>query len=187
VFDAFATEERMRIYGKGIRRRAGPMLGGDSPRLRMAWSLTFSLPGTPVLLYGDEIGMEDDLSRDGRMSVRLPMDWGEVAAQRRDPDSLLNFVSKLVHARRSAPEFGWGQSTLLENESEALFARRCDWQGSTVFALHNLSEAPIEATLELGDDVTGVEDLLELRRHVVQRGRLEVDLGAYGSLWLRAR
>jgi trehalose synthase len=187
VFDAFAPEERMRIYGQGIRRRAGPMLGGDSPRLRMAWSLTFSLPGTPVLLYGDEIGMEDDLSRDDRMSVRLPMDWGEVAAQRRDPDSLLNFVSKLVHARRSAPEFGWGQSTLLENESEALFARRCDWQGSTVFALHNLSEAPIEATLELGDDVTGVEDLLELRRHVVQRGRLEVDLGAYGSLWLRAR
>ena len=51
------------------------MLGGDGPRLRMAWSLLFSLPGTPVMLYGDEIGMVEDLAREGRMSVRTPMQW----------------------------------------------------------------------------------------------------------------
>ena len=63
----------MRIYGHGIRRRTASMLGGDGPRLRMAWSLLFSLPGTPVLLYGDEIGMGAELSLHGRMSVRTPM------------------------------------------------------------------------------------------------------------------
>ena len=59
---AFAPDEDMRIYGgKGIRRRAASMLGGDGPRLRMAWSLTLSLPGSPVLLYGDEVAIEEDL------------------------------------------------------------------------------------------------------------------------------
>jgi trehalose synthase len=187
VFGAYAPDEGMRIYGHGIRRRAASMLGGDSARLRMAWSLTLSLPGTPVVLYGDEIGMEEDLSRDGRMSVRIPMDWAAVGEQRRRPDSLLALMSKLVHARRSAPELGWGRSTLLENEPEALFAHRCDWQGSAVVALHNLSAAPLQAELELGDDVSGVDDLLELREHAVERGRLSVELGAYGYLWLRAR
>ena len=129
------------------------MLGGDSPRLRMAWSLTLTLPGTPVVLYGDEIGMEEDLARDGRMSVRLPMDWADVARQRRAPDSLLAFVSGLLHARRSAPELGWGRSTLLENEPEALFAHRCEWQGSVVFALHNLSAEPVEDPDALWDDL----------------------------------
>ena len=187
VFRAFAPDEGMRIYGHGIRRRAASMLGGDSPRLRMAWSLTLSLPGTPVVLYGDEIGMEEDLSIEGRMSVRLPMDWAAVEEQRRTPDSLFAFMSKLMRARRSAPELGWGHSTLLENEPEALFAHRCDWQGSAVFALHNLSAAPLKAELDLGDDVTGVDDLLELRDHAVERGRLSVELGEYGYLWLRAR
>ena len=76
VFAAFAPQEDMRIYGHGIRRRAASMLGGDGPRLRMAWSLLFSLPGTPVMLYGDEIGMVEDLAREGRMSVRTPMQVG---------------------------------------------------------------------------------------------------------------
>ena len=51
------------------------MLGGDGPRLRMAWSLMLSLPGSPVILYGDEIGMGEDLGLDGRMAVRTPMQW----------------------------------------------------------------------------------------------------------------
>src|SRR4051794_25442885 len=75
VFAAFAPEQDMRIYGHGIRRRAASLLGGDGPRLRMAWSLLMSLPGTPVVLYGDEIGMGERLSLEGRMSVRTPMQW----------------------------------------------------------------------------------------------------------------
>jgi glycosidase len=162
------------------------MLGGDGPRLRMAWSLMLTLPGTPVLLYGDEIAMGEDLSRDGRMSVRLPMPWSDVAEQSRDEGSLLRFLTRLLHARREAPELGWGTSTLLENDPPALLAHRSEWQGSTVITAHNLSDEPVEAELDLGDDVTAVEDLLELREHEVRDGRLRVRLDAYGYLWLRA-
>src|SRR6185437_4348038 len=143
VFAAFAPDEDMRIYGHGIRRRTASMLGGDGPRLRMAWSLLLTLPGTPVILYGDEIGMGENLSLDGRMSVRTPMQWSpgqdagfstaerlvrpitdgtfgpnrvSVADQRRSEDSLLRFLTRLIHARRQAPELGWGMSTLLEND-----------------------------------------------------------------------
>jgi glycosidase len=143
------------------------------------------LPGTPVMLYGDEIGMGEDLRREGRMSVRLPMPWSDVAEQRRDPDSLLRFLTRLVHARREAPELGWGTSTLLENDPPALLAHRCDWEGSTVVTVHNVSGSPVTAELELGDGVTGVDDLLELREHHVRDGRLRVELDAYGYLWLR--
>jgi len=187
VFAAFAPDPDMRIYGHGIRRRAASMLGGDGPRLRMAWSLMLSLPGTPVVLYGDEVGMGEDLSRDGRMSVRLPMDWDRVAEQRRTPGSLLEHIAELAHRRRTTPELGSGESTLLENEPAALFAHRCDWQDSTVFALHNLAEEPLATEIDLGADVTGVDDLLALREHTVEGGRLRVELGAYGYLWLRAR
>jgi glycosidase len=186
VFAAFAPQEDMRIYGHGIRRRTAAMLGGDGPRLRMAWSLLFSLPGTPVMLYGDEIGMVEDLRREGRMSVRTPMQWSDVAEQERTSDSLLRFVRRLAHERREAPELGWGVSTLIENEPVPLFARRSDWQGSTVFVVHNLSAEPVAAELDLGEDVVGVDDLLELRDHHVAGGRLRVELDGYGYLWLRA-
>jgi trehalose synthase len=187
VFAAFGPEKDMQMYGHGIRRRAASMLGGDGPRLRMAWSLMLSLPGTPVVLYGDEIGMREDLSREGRMAVRTPMEWNAVDAQRRDDDSLLQFMAKLLHRRHSAPEFGLGTSRLLENEPPALFAHRCDWQDSSVLALHNLSDETVAAELDLGDDVDAVDDLLERRDHHVEGGRLRVELGAYGYLWLRVR
>jgi len=185
VFAAFAPDEDMRIYGHGIRRRAASMLGDDA-RLRMAWSLTLSLPGTPVILYGDEIGMVEDLAIAGRMAVRTPMEWDRVADQRRDADSLLHFMTRLVHQRRDTPEFGWGESRLIENDPATLFAHRSDWEGSTVFAIHNLSSETVEYDLDLGEDVAGVDDLLELRDHEVEGGRLRLRLDAFGYLWLRA-
>jgi trehalose synthase len=188
VFAAFAPEERMRIYGHGIRRRAAPMLGGDADRLRMAWSLLFSLPGTPVLLYGDEIGMGENLDLPGRMAVRTPMEWPDVAAQRRDRDSLLNWMERLIRRRRERPEFGWGQITLIETAAHSVFAHRADWEDSTVVAVHNLGEEDVDAELELGADVVAIDDLLEEREHdLLDGGRLRVRLGRYGYVWLRAR
>ena len=77
VFDAFGPEPDMQLYGRGLRRRLPPMLGGDPQRIRMAYSLLFSLPGTPVLFYGEEIGMGENLAAEGRMAVRTPMQWSD--------------------------------------------------------------------------------------------------------------
>ena len=83
VFDAFGPDEDMRLYDRGIRRRLAPMLGGDRRRLELAYSLQFSLRGTPVIRYGEEIGMGDDLSLPGRDAIRTPMQW----SRSRTPDS----------------------------------------------------------------------------------------------------
>ena len=77
AFAAFGPEPDMQAYERGIRRRLAPMLGGDERRLKLAFSLMFALPGTPVLWYGDEIGMGDDLSLPERNSVRTPMQWSD--------------------------------------------------------------------------------------------------------------
>src|SRR3712207_4473874 len=127
----------MRVSGRGLPRRLPPMLSGDPRRVRMVYSLMFSLPGTPVLFYGEEIGMGENLAVEGRMAVRTAMQWtdGEnggfstaapeelavpvvdggfgpthvnVQAQRRDPDSLLGFITHLVLRYRECPELGWG-------------------------------------------------------------------------------
>lgn len=71
-FRAFGPEKSMQLYDRGIRRRLAPMLGGDERRLKLAYSLMYSLPGTPVLRYGDEIGMGDDLSLPERNCARTP-------------------------------------------------------------------------------------------------------------------
>ena len=75
VFAAFGPEPEMQLYGRGIRRRLAPMLGNDRRRIEMAYALQFSLPGTPVIRYGDEIGMGEDLSLPERNAIRTPMQW----------------------------------------------------------------------------------------------------------------
>jgi trehalose synthase len=215
VFDAFGPEKDMQLYGHGLRRRAASMLGGDGPRLRLAWSLLFALPGTPIVFYGDEIGMGENLAIEDRYAVRSPMQWSadphggftkapepvrpltegafspervNVHDQRRDPGSLLHFMQHLILSRRERPEFGWGSVTLIESEAPSLLCHRCDWQGSTVVAVHNLDGEAATTTLELGDDAGGVDDVLEGRAlEVAEGGRLEVELGGYGYLWLLVR
>lgn len=75
VYQVFALDKRMRIYGRGIRRRLAPMLGGDRRWIEPAYSLLLTMPGTPVIIHGDEIGMGEDLALQERWSVRTPMQW----------------------------------------------------------------------------------------------------------------
>ena len=171
VFAAFGPEERMQVYGRGLRRRLPPMLDGDPRRVRMVYSLLFSLPGTPVLFYGEEIGMGEDLDAEGRLAVRTPMQWTSgpnggfstadpgrlpgpvvdggfaprfvnVADQRRDPDSLLSFVKLLVRRYRESPELGWGAFTVLEQPHPEVLAHLCSWDDGTLVAVHNLDAEP---------------------------------------------
>jgi len=75
VFAAFGPEPELQLYGRGLRRRLPTMVGGDARRIRLLYSLAFALPGTPVLFYGEEIGMAENLAIPGRSSVRAPMQW----------------------------------------------------------------------------------------------------------------
>jgi glycosidase len=184
VFAAFGPEERMQVYGRGLRRRLPPMLDGDPRRVRMVYSLLFSLPGTPVLFYGEEIGMGEDLDAEGRLAVRTPMQWTagrnggfsdaparklpgpvvtggfapefvNVADQRRDPESLLAFMKLLVRRYRECPELGWGTFTVLDQPHASVLAHLSEWDDGALVALHNLSPEPRTVPLRLdGCDAT---------------------------------
>jgi trehalose synthase len=214
VFDAFGPEKELQLYGRGIRRRLPTMLDGDERRVRMMYSLAFSLPGTPVLFYGEEIGMAENLAIEGRYSVRAPMQWSaepqagfttaekaarpvvedgpfgyrdvNVTRQRRDPDSLLNWMERLIRRRRECPELGWGEWALLDAGDTAVFAQRSDWEGSTVVAVHNLAGREARARLELGEEGQLV-DLFHDEEQELDGGAVAVELPPYGAHWFRLR
>ena len=167
VFAALAPGANMRIYGRGVRRGWAPMMR-NSAQLRMTMSLLFALPGVPLLMYGQEIGMGDDLSRGGRDSVRLTMQWSDgpggefsgrtsggvtdaaqadgpygyrrinVRAQQDDPDSPLNLVRRLIALRAEHPEIGESDWQIRNSGNEALLI--LDY--GTVTVIHNFSRHP---------------------------------------------
>jgi maltose alpha-D-glucosyltransferase/alpha-amylase len=215
-FDAFGPDESMQVYGRGLRRRLPTMLGNDRARIELAYSLLFALPGTPVLFYGEEIGMGENLDVPDRMSVRTPMQWsgepgggfstgdperfpapmpsGEfgpehvnVASCRRNPESLLSWMERLIRRRNETPELGFGAWQVLDVGTSAVLAHRCDWQGSTVVALHNFSAEPVKAQLVLDDldDVVGLDDLLDGDRHDLDGPTVELELEGHGYRWFR--
>jgi maltose alpha-D-glucosyltransferase / alpha-amylase len=178
VFAAFGPEREHQLYDRGIRRRLAPMLGGDRRRLELAYSLMFTLPGTPVLRYGDELGMGDDLSLPERTCCRTPMHWStephggftksdkpvvpiisggpygyehlNAAQQRRDPNSLLNWTERIIRMRKEVPEVGWGTFQVLDAGDDAVLALRYDWRNNAVLFLHNLAADPREITFSTG-------------------------------------
>jgi maltose alpha-D-glucosyltransferase/alpha-amylase len=215
VFAAFGPDPELQLYGRGLRRRLPTMLGGDQRRLRMVYSLAFSLPGTPVLFYGEEIGMAENLAIEGRMSVRSPMQWSDerhggfstapedaelcrpvvdapgwapervnVAAQRREDDSLMNWMERLIRRRRECPELGWGAWTLLDAGRPEVLAHRADWDDGTVVCLHSFADGPLEARLELGEEAV---DLFGAGSVRPDDGVLTVALEPYGHRWFRLR
>ena len=95
VYAQFGPDENMRIYDRGIRRRLAPMLGNDRRRIELAYALQFSMRGTPVLRYGEEIGMGEDLSLPGREAIRTPMQWSyqpNAGFSTADPEKLVRPV-----------------------------------------------------------------------------------------------
>jgi len=213
VFAAFGPDPGMQLYGRGLRRRLPAMLGGDQRRMRMVYSLMFSLPGTPVLFYGEEIGMAENLDIEGRYAVRAPMQWSDepnagfttaeetrrpvlaggpfgfrevnVARQRRDPHSLLNWMERLIRRRRECPELGWGDWTPLAQDDPAVLAHRADWGGSAIVALHNLGGRATQARLELAEE--GVLVDLFGERDLDAGGRRAIALEPYDHRWFRLR
>jgi len=179
VFAAYAPDPDMRIFERGIRRRVPSMVGGDRRCLEVLYSLAFSLPGTPVLFYGEEIGLADDQSIEGRGAVRTAMQWSSapgagystaprpamprppieegpfgypklnVDAQREQPDSFLNWMERLIRRRREWPEVGWGEMRILQTGENAVLAHALSWMAGDVVAVHNLAGRPVRADVAM--------------------------------------
>jgi maltose alpha-D-glucosyltransferase/alpha-amylase len=178
VFAEFGPESGMQLYDRGIRRRLAPMFDGDRRRLELAYSLMFTLPGTPVLRYGDELGMGDDLKLPERNCARTPMQWSNephggftksdkphipiisggpygfehinAAIQRRHPDSLLNWTERIIRMRKEVPEVGWGDFTAIPSRDPSVLVMRYDWRNNWVLFVHNLDAKPHEVTFSVG-------------------------------------
>jgi maltose alpha-D-glucosyltransferase / alpha-amylase len=215
IFQAFAPDEKMRMFGHGIRRRLAPMLENDRRRLELVYSLLLSLPGTPLLRYGDEIGMGDDLSLEGRTSVRTVMQWSDapnggfsnapqdvlvrpvikegeygykqvnVAAQQRDRDSLINWMERAIRLRKQCPEFGCGKWQILETDEPSVFVHCCEWEGKTAIALHNLANKACTVTLKSNEYSHLIDVFGDRNYEPLDEKLLSVPLEVYGYRWFR--
>ena len=185
VFDAFGPDPDMQLYGRGLRRRLPSMLGGDQRRMRLVYSLTFSLPGTPVLFYGEELGMAENLDVPGRFAVRTPMQWTagrnagfsratkrrltrplpdglygpdrvNAADQRHDHGSFWWFMRNLIYTYRAQPEIGWSTAEVLKQPNAAVLAHVCrEKSGWAMVALHNFGADSCIVPVQLAEVPSG--------------------------------
>lgn len=208
VLRIFAPEQDMRVYGRGIRRRLAPMLDGDKRRQLLAQALLMSLPGTPIVRYGEEIGMGDNLDLPERLAVRTPMQWSDatnggfsstagplpapviaegrfayqrvnVAKQQQKPDSQYNKVRQLLRLRASLEELGAGDTRLLASNHPAVFAISHGLR-STTLMLANLDEPVAMADI----DLKGYEQIAADSTYP-DEGTSGVTLNPYGFRWFR--
>ena len=184
VMTAFAPKSSMRIYNRGIRRRLASMMKGDRRHIELAYSLQFTMPGTPVLRYGEEIGMGENLRLEGREAIRTPMQWDSgtsagfssapaaalvrpltgrgpyapsvvnVGDQRRRHDSLLRWFEELIRVLRECPEIGVGHHPAHRRFPRSVLAHRFDAPEGSILLLHNLADRAV--TVDIGP-LDGVE------------------------------
>lgn len=211
VYAKMGPQKSMQLYDRGIRRRLTTMLHNPA-QLKLANSLLFSLPGTPVMRYGDEIGMGDDLSLKERTSVRTPMQWtagknagftdaakafrpvidqGEYSYQKinvetelKDSNSLLKWMKKIVKIRKSCPEFGFGKWEVINSGSPNVLAIWYRYQGKTLVTFHNFSAQTKH--LKFLPHIKKLSDLLNNNAGInPKNGKLEISLNGYGYKWYR--
>ncbi|WP_312795215.1 maltose alpha-D-glucosyltransferase [Tianweitania sp.] len=178
LWRTYAEDSRARI-NLGIRRRLAPLMQNDRRKIELMNSLLLSMPGTPILYYGDEIGMGDNYYLGDRDGVRTPMQWSQdrnggfsranpqqlylpaildpnygyqtinVESQDRDPSSLLNWMRRIVAVRKEHPEFGRGEMTLLYPGNRKILAYVREHEGRSTLCVANLSRAAQAVELDL--------------------------------------
>jgi maltose alpha-D-glucosyltransferase/alpha-amylase len=184
-------------------------------QIELANSVLLSLPGTPVLRYGDEIGMGENLDLPERNAVRTPMQWSDhpgggfstasrlihptidegvfgyqhinVESQKRDPDSLLRWTMRMIRLRKECPEIGWGEWELLKTRSPHVLALCFDWRGNSVVVVHNFDEKPHEVKLTIKRDrAERLVNLVDEDESVADAaGVHRIALEAFGYRWFR--
>ncbi len=217
VFEAFGPTRDMQLYDRGIRRRFAPMVDNDRRRIELAYSLLFTLPGTPMLQYGDEIGIGDNLKLPERECARTPMQWSadrnggfskarrtvrpvisdpiygykrvNVEAQRRDPHSLLNWMERKIRMRKECPEISWGDWKILGTNADDVLVMEYTWHAHSLIILHNFADKP--RAVRISEKTAGTRMLVDLLwtndSRVDQRGIHEIELEPYAYRWFRAR
>jgi maltose alpha-D-glucosyltransferase/alpha-amylase len=178
LYYAYGSDPRMRL-NLGIRRRLAPLLENDRRKIELLTSLLFTLPGSPILYYGDEIGMGDNIYLGDRNGVRTPMQWTgdrnagfsradtarlflplivdtvygyqaiNVEAQQRTPSSLLNWMKRLIAVRKKTRVFGRGTLQFLRPANEGVLAHAREHEGETLIAVHNLAGSAQPVELDL--------------------------------------
>ena len=211
MWKQYAPDPRMRL-NLGIRRRLAPLLDNDKRKIRLAYSLLFTLPGSPILYYGDEIGMGDNIWLEDRNGVRTPMQWEagatagfseasvsslyapvisdeiygpaqvNVQSQRLEPDSLLKIIRHMIGVRRQSHAFGWGDFEWLDLQNEHVAAFRRTFQDETILALHNLSNTKQKVSIK--KPVTSMTDLLTGDEFPALDETMSIELEPYQYLWL---
>jgi maltose alpha-D-glucosyltransferase/alpha-amylase len=217
VFNAFGPTKDMQLYDRGIRRRFVPMVNNDRRRIELAYSLLLTLPGTPMLQYGDEIGMGDNLSLPERECARTPMQWSadrnggfstarrtvlpvisdpiygyqrvNVETQRRDPHSLLNWVERKIRMRKECPEISWGDWKILKTNADDVLVMEYIWRDHSLIVLHNFADQPRAVRIPVS--TAGTQLLVDLLwtndSRAEQHGTHEIELEPYAYRWFRAR
>jgi maltose alpha-D-glucosyltransferase / alpha-amylase len=180
LYDEYAKDRRMRL-NMGIRRRLAPLMDNGRRRIELLHALLFSLPGSPFLYYGDEIGMGDNIYLGDRDGVRTPMQWTadrnagfsqadfarlyfpvimdpvygyqavNVEAQQRYSTSLLNWVREMIHLRRRHAVFGRGAIKLIKPDNRKIFAFTRSYLEETVLCVFNLAQSAQPVELDLID------------------------------------
>ena len=180
LWNTYASDRRARI-NLGIRRRLAPLMERDRRRIELMNSLLLSMPGTPVIYYGDEIGMGDNIHLGDRDGVRTPMQWSidrnggfsradfasivlppvmdplygyfavNVEAQARDPHSLLNWTRRMLATRRQHPAFGRGGLRFLFPQNRRVLAYLREFNGETILCVANMGRSPQAVELELSE------------------------------------
>jgi maltose alpha-D-glucosyltransferase / alpha-amylase len=212
MWQQYAPEPRMRL-NLGIRRRLAPLLDNDQHLIELANSLLFSLPGTPIIYYGDEIGMGDDIWLPDRNGVRTPMQWdsspsagfskaGElyspvinrspydfrtlnVASQRADPSSLWHSIHAMVLQHKSHPAFAGGGLSWVAAGSDSILAFLRSAGDETLLFIHNLLPSSQHVSLEIKLDQLKWTDLFTGQSYTAQQHQLMLELEPYQYLWLQ--
>ena len=178
MWEQYAPEPRMRL-NLGIRRRLAPLLDNNMDKILLANRIMFSLPGAPIIYYGDEIGMGDNIYLPDRDGVRTPMQWDaspnagfsdappdklyapviddpiygyqtvNVAAQEEDPNSLLNRMRTLISLRKRHPAFARGDFEFLECDNPAVLAFVRSYRDQVIVVVHNVSGETQPVDLDL--------------------------------------
>jgi maltose alpha-D-glucosyltransferase/alpha-amylase len=178
MYDEYAKDPRMRL-NLGIRRRLAPLVDNGRPEIELLHAILFSLPGSPVLYYGDEIGMGDNIFLGDRDGVRTPMQWTgdrnggfsradfaalflpplmdpvygfqsvNVEAQLRIPTSLLRWLRRFILLRKAHPVFGLGTYEPLAPSNPHVFAHVRRYEEDVILCVHNVSRSAQAVELDL--------------------------------------